>query len=51
MRSMFLELNSALELVDSQHPIEVAFAKARSWSKQIINISVMRLHLFFELYK
>ncbi|KAK8886711.1 hypothetical protein M9Y10_042179 [Tritrichomonas musculus] len=51
MRPIFLELNSALELVNSAHPIEIAFAKARSGSKQMMNISVMCLHLFFELCK
>ena len=50
-RPIFLELNSVLELVNSSHPIEIAFAKARSGSKQMMNISVMCLHLFYELCK
>lgn len=51
MRPAFLELNSAIELINAKNLIEIAFAKARSGSKPMMSISVMCLNLFAELCK
>ncbi|OHT05107.1 hypothetical protein TRFO_27287 [Tritrichomonas foetus] len=49
MRPVFADLNSALELVNSPKPIEIAFARAKAGSEVMMNISIMCLHLFADL--